>query len=112
SYDVTVATHNAKRLCMTGHARIGIGPGNALQVPRKQQPLRRLGKRSARALGEWPPPAFLIRPNRREYPAAVLDELWHGKVVFLSVLQVPWHTYFAPNLRDACLGNANPRAKR
>jgi hypothetical protein len=66
----------------------------------------------ARAFDKRPPTTFLFRPNRREDRATVLDEFWHGELVFLSILQVPWHTHFAANLRATRLRNANRRAER
>jgi hypothetical protein len=89
---VAVAAGNAKRLRVTGRARVGVGTGHAIEISGKDQWLRRIGKRSARAFGKRPLTSFLIPPDRGEDFAAVLDEFRQGDLVFFSILQVGWQT--------------------
>src|SRR5262249_18214403 len=78
SHAVAVAARNTKRLGVATRAGVGVGRGHTIEVSWKQQRLRRIGQRSARALGERPPTAFLVGPNRCEDLVAEIDEVWHG----------------------------------
>src|SRR5262249_21766557 len=96
-HDVAATARDAKWLGVATGARVGIRRGETIEVTWKNQRLRRVFERGARAFGQRTPAAFLVRPNRGEEVFAMLDELENGDLEFLTVLQVTLNGDFSAN---------------
>src|SRR6185312_3068182 len=86
--DVAAAARDAERQVVAAGARIGVGAREAVEAARELERARRIAQRRTRALRTGPSAALLGRPDRREQPLAVREQVAQRHGELLTVLEM------------------------